>query len=154
MSPFPSYDYNVPIAPTMFTLEEEVPADVMRVDQVTREVGLAQGTMSDQETAAETVRQFFEALKAQDYDKAGNLLGGIPAAKMQELFGSMKVVQIVSIGDPQPQPIPGVGGFIVPCEVLMQDQAGNTYSHKYPGVAVRPVDERKQPNRWNIHGGI
>ena len=100
------------------------------------------------------MRQFFEALKVQDYDKAGSLWGGIAAAKMQQWFGKMKVIQIVSIGEPQPQPIPGVGGFIVPCEVQMQDEAGNTYNKKWERVAVRPVDERKQPDRWNIHGGI
>ena len=86
---------------------------------------------SDKEAAAETVRQFFEALKVQDYDKAGSLWGGISAAKMQQWFGKMKVIQIVSIGEPQPQPIPGVGGFIVPCEVQMQDEAGNTYNKKW-----------------------
>jgi hypothetical protein len=148
------YDYNVPIAAGMFTLDEEVPADVTRADQVTRDVGLAQGTLSDEEAAAETVRQFFEALKAQDYDKAGVLMGGVPAAKMQEWYGSMKVVQIISIGEPQPHSDPGVGGFIVPCEVLLQDQAGKTYSRPFPRVAVRPVNREKQPHRWNIHGGI
>jgi hypothetical protein len=62
-------DYDVPLAATMFTLDDEVPPGTMRVDQVTRDVGLPQGALSDQEAAAETVRQFFEALKARDYDK-------------------------------------------------------------------------------------
>ena len=77
--------------------------------------GWRRALLSDKEAAAETVRQFFEALKARDYDKAGSLMGGIPAAKTQQWFGKMNVVRVVSVGEPQPQPIPGVGGFIVPC---------------------------------------
>jgi hypothetical protein len=147
-------DYNVEIAPEMFALDDEVPADVMRVDQVVQVVGLAQGTMSDEEVAVETVRQFFEALKAGDYETAGLLMGGIPAEKIQEWFGRMKIVGIVSIGEPQPHSNPGVGGFVVPCKVEMENPDGTRFTKQYPGVCVRPVDVRMQPDRWNIHGGI
>jgi hypothetical protein len=149
-----NYDYNVPIAPEMFALEAEVPADVMRVDQVAQNVGLPQGTMTDAQVVVETVRQFFEALKAGDYDKAGVLLGGIPAQKMQELLGNMKVVRIVSIGEPKPQSIPGVGGYVVSCKVELANADGSTSIRDFPAVAVRPVDKNLQANRWNIHGGI
>ncbi len=146
-------DYNVPIDAAMFALEDEVPAEVIRVDQVTRDVGLAQGLLSGKEAAAETVRQFFEALKAQDYDKAGSMLGGIPGTNVQQWYGRMKVVG-VSVGEPQPHPDPGVGGFVVPCEVQIQDETGQIYTRPYPRIAVRPVDLEKQPDRWNIHGGV
>ena len=148
------HDYNVPIAATVFALDDEAPADVIRVDQVTRDVGLAQGTLSDAEAAAETVRQFFEALKVQDYDKAGSLWGGIPAENIQQWFGRMKVVRVVSVGEPEPFPNPAVGGFVVACKVELQDETGKTYSRNYPRLAVRPVDMQKQPDRWNIHGGM
>ncbi len=147
-------DYDVPIAAAMFTLDDEVPPGTMRVDQVTRDVGLAQGTLRNKQAAAETVRQFFEALKAQDYDKAGLLFGGIPAENVQKWFGRMKVIQVVSVGEPQPYPDPGVGGYVISCEVQIQDETGRTYNRTYPRIAVRPVDLRKQPDRWNIHGGI
>ena len=39
------YDYNVPIATTMFTLDNEVPADVIRVDQVHARRGAGQGAV-------------------------------------------------------------------------------------------------------------
>jgi hypothetical protein len=147
------HDYNAAVSPALFALEEEAPAEVIRVDQVARDVGLPQGTMSNAEAAAETVRQFFEAMKTQDYDKAGLMWGGIPAAAIQQQCGWMKVVRILSIGEPQPHPDPGVGGFIVPCEVLMEDQAGQTYTYRFTGICVRPVDLQKQPDRWYIHGG-
>ncbi len=149
-----NYDYNVPIAPEMFVLDDEVPADVMRVDQVTEAPGLPQGTMTDQQVVVETVRQFFEALKTSDYGKAGMLLGGIPAEKMKDLLGNLKVVRVVSIGEPQPQPIPGVGGFVVSCKVEVQNADGSTSIKDFPAVAVRPVDLNQHPDRWNIHGGI
>ncbi len=149
-----NYDYNVPIASEMFVLDDEVPAGATRVDQVSQDVGLAQGTMTDEQAVVETVRQFFEALKARDYDKAGMLLGGMPAPKMEELFGGMKIVGIVSIGEPKPQPIPGVGGFVVPCKVEVENADGSKSTREFPAVAVRPVDRNLQADRWNIHGGI
>jgi len=149
-----NYDYNVAIAPEMFVLDDEVPADVMRVDQVTAAVGLPQGTMTDEQVVVEVVRQFFEALKAGDYDKAGMLLGGIPAKDTQRLLGDIKVVRIVSIDEPKPHPIPGVGGFVVPCKVEVENADGSRSIKEYPGVGVRPVDLNRQADRWNIQGGI
>jgi hypothetical protein len=42
----------------------------------------------------------------------------------------------------------------VPCEIEFQDDTGKTYSRQYSHIAVRPVDMEKQPDRWNIHGGL
>jgi hypothetical protein len=149
-----NYDYNVEIAPEMFVLDDEVPADVMRVDQVTQAVGLAQGTLTDEQAVVETVRQFFEALKAGDYAKAGMMFGGIPAEKTKEFFGGMKVVAIVSIGEPKPFPNPAVGGYVVSCKVELEDADGSTSVREFSHIAVRPVDKNQYPDRWNIHGGI
>ncbi|RPJ39314.1 MAG: zf-HC2 domain-containing protein [Planctomycetaceae bacterium] len=149
-----NYDYNVPIAADMFVLDDEVPADVMRVDQVAQDVGLPQGNMTDEQVVVEVVRQFFEALKTGDYDKAGMLLGGLPAKDTQKLLGDLKVVGIVSIGEPKPHPIPGVGGFVVPCKVEVENPDGSKSIKEYSGVGVRPVDRNRQADRWNIHGGI
>ena len=60
----------------------------------------------------------------------------------------------VSVGEPEPFPIPGVGGFAVPCEIQIQGENGQVFNRSFPRVAVRPVDTDKQPDRWNIHGGI
>jgi len=148
------HDYNVPIDAKMFALDDEVPADVMRVDQVTAEVGLAQGDLTDEQVAVQVVRQFFEALIKRDYEKAGMLFGGVPASNMQQWYGKLNVVRIVSIDEPKPHPIPGVGGFVVPCEVELQAEDGTKSIWKPYGPAVRPVDLESQPHRWNLHGGI
>ena len=89
------YDYNQTIDAKMFTLDDEVPADVMRIDQTIQEVGLAQGNLSDEEIAVEVARQFFEALIAKDYAKAGKLLEGMPAEKIQQGFGDTKFLRII-----------------------------------------------------------
>jgi len=73
---------------------------------------------------------------------------------MQQLFGDLNVVRIVSIDKPKPHPIPGVGGFVVPCEVELQAKDGTKSTWKPYGPAVRPVDLESQPHRWNLHGGI
>jgi len=147
-------DYNITIDPEIFSLDDETPTDVIRVDQVSQAVGLAQGDLSDEEIAVEVVRQFFEALINKDYEKAGMLFGGIPAEKIQQWYGKINVVRIVSVDKPKPHPNPGVGGFVVPCEVELEDKDGNKSIWKPYGPAVRPVDPDFQPNKWNLHGGI
>jgi len=81
--------YNQPIDAKVFTLDE-VPADVIRIDQTTQEVGLEKGNLTDEEAATEVVRQFFEALIAKDYARAGQLLEGAPADLIQKQFGQIK----------------------------------------------------------------
>jgi hypothetical protein len=147
-----NHDYNIPIASEMFALEDEVPADVVRVDQVTQEVGLPQGTMSDEQAAMEVARLFFEAVKAADYGKAGTLCAGAPATYIQERFGGMKIVRVASIGQPAPYPEPRVGGFIVPCEVEVQSEDGSGLATRHISLSIRRGDVQAQPDRWNIHG--
>ena len=145
------YDYNQLIEAEMFTLDDEVPADVTRIDQTIQEIGLEQGKLTDKEIAVKVVREFYEALIAKDYAKAGQLYGGVPADKMRERWEKLNVVRIISIGEPIPHPTPGVGGFQVPCKIeIERDGAKSIYEPYGPGV--RPV--RGQPNRWNIHGGV
>jgi hypothetical protein len=141
-------DNDHPIAASVFAFD--LPKDVMLIDQTTQEIGLARGDMSEDEVAVELVRQFFEALIAEDYAKAGRLLEGIPADRMKETFGRVRWLRIVSLGKPFPQPIPGVGGLCVPYEVEIE--ADGVRSIKKFNAAVRPV--YNQPDRWTIHGGI
>ncbi len=145
------HDYNQVIDPRVFTLEDEIPADVMRVDQTTQEVGLAQGDLSDEEVAVEVVRQFFTALIAEDYAAAGQVLEGIPADKMQEMFGSIKVLRIISIGPAGPHPNPETKGLVVPSTVEVRKD-GQVSEWKLDRLGVRQV--YNQPGRWTIFGGI
>ena len=45
-------------------------------------------------------KEFFEALIAEDYAKAGLLMEGMPAEKMKEMFGRFKFQRIVEVGKP------------------------------------------------------
>ena len=142
--------YNQPIAPAVFALDD-VPADVTRIDQTTQEIGLEQGDLSDQEIAVQVVREFYEAVLAKDYAKAGRLFEGLPAARIEEMFRDLKIVRIVSIGAPQPNPTPGVGGFLVPCQLEIETNGVKSIYTPW-GPGVRPV--YNQPSRWAIHGGV
>ncbi|MBA7645654.1 hypothetical protein ES703_53412 [subsurface metagenome] len=141
------YDYNQPIEEKMFTLEQ-VPDDAMRIDQVTREVGLARGNLSDEEIAVEVIRQFLEALIARDYAKASKLYQGIPVEFLQKQLGKKKFVRIVSIGKPTPSDRPN--SLRVPCKYEIEVDGVKSVVQSYP--YVRPVFG--QPDRWTIDGGI
>jgi len=144
------YDYNQRIEPEMFTLDN-LPVDIMRIDQTTQEVGLVQGALSNEEIAVEVARQFFEALITKDYDKAGKLLEGIPGGRMQQMFGNIKVLRIISIGSAAPHPIPETQGLVVPCTVEIEKD-GNISEWRLDRLGVRQVFN--QPGRWTIFGGI
>lgn len=145
------FDYNQQITPEMFTLDDEVPADVMKVDQTIKEVGLVQGNMSDKEVAVEVARQFFEALIAEDYNKAGQLFEGVPAEALKEGFAGWRFLKIISIGPAKPHPTPATGGLVVPCTVEIETE-GKVTQHTFDRLGVRQVFN--QPGRWTIFGGI
>jgi hypothetical protein len=134
----------------MFNLDKEIPADVTVVDQ-TKEIGLAQGNLSNDEIAVEVVRQFFEALIARDYAKAGKMYEGIPADAMEKAFGRIKCIRIVSLGKVLPHPMPETEGVIVPCTVEVEEN-GKIREMKFDQIGVRQV--YTQPGRWTIFGGI
>ncbi len=142
-------DYNQEIEAKMFVLD--VPADAMRIDQTAQEVGLLQGDLSNDQIALEVVRQFFEALMVRDYGKAGTLMEGIPADRMQQGFGHMKVLRIISVGPVAPHPKPETKGVIVLCTVEIEKD-GKVSEWKLEQLGVRQVFN--QPGRWTIFGGI
>jgi len=143
-------NYNQPIDPNMFNLDE-APSDLERIDYTTQEIGLIQRNLTDSEIAVKCVRQFYEALIAKDYVKAGQIYGGASAAKMQERWENIDVLRIISISDPIPHPYPGVGGFQVHCEIEIEKDGIKSVLKPY-GPGVRRVPGRA--HRWNIHGGV
>lgn len=143
------HDYNQPIAAEMFMLEDEIPADALRIDQTTQEVGLTQGNLTDNEIAVEVVRQFLEALIARDYAKAGRLFSGTPAERMEKAYGQIRFIRIISIGEPAPHSV--TGGLYVPCTVEIEENGEISQwqpEHSY----VRQV--HGQAGRWEIIGGF
>lgn len=148
------FDYNVPIKDSMFTLKDEVPADVTVVDQLNQLIGIPQGNLTDEQAAVETVRQFFQALIDKDYRKAGLIYSGISEAKAKEHFGKQNVTSILSIGKPTPLPMCGEHSFRVPCELEITQPDGSKTTWKPYGPAVRSGEDEQHPDRWIIHGGI
>lgn len=144
------YDYNQPIDPKMFVLDDEVPADAMRIDQTTTVVGLLQGDLSNDEIVAKVAKEFFEALIEKDYAKAGLIMEGMPADRMKKFFGKIDFQKIVSIGEVSAHRNPATKGYTVPVEVKLTAE-GKTATQKFnPGI--RPV--YNNPDRWTIFGGI
>ena len=142
------YDYNIPIDSKMFTLDN-IPDDAIRIDQVSQEVGLAQGGLSDKDIAKEVIRQFLEALIERDYARAGRLFSGTPAERMEKTYGQIRFIRIISIGEPVPKP--QMGGLYVPCTVEIEENGEISQwqpKHSY----VRQV--HGQPDRWEITGGF
>lgn len=111
-------DYNKEIDPKVFNLD--LPKDVVTSNQISRKPGLVKGNLTDEQIATKLAREFFEALIAEDYDKAGLLLGGgVPAEKMKEMFGSYKYLRIVEMEKPKPGPNPDIYAFSVPVKIEM-----------------------------------
>ncbi len=144
---FEYLEYNEPIDPETFVLNAS--GDATLVDQTVQEIGIAQGNLSDNEIAVKVVREFFEALIAKDYAKAGQLYEGMPASKVEESFSRLNIVRIVSIGEPTPYALNQ--SLRVPCKVEVESD-GKTSIMEPHGPFVRQVYQ--QPGRWDICGGI
>jgi hypothetical protein len=141
-------DYNNPTGPEVFTFKPR--ADAIIIDETTQVIGLAKGDLSDKEIAVKVVREFFEALIAKDYAKAGMLFGGIPASFFEKRMENVKFLRIVSIGEPIPGP-EGTGSLKVPCKIEIETDGKKSIMEPY-GPFVRPV--HSQRDRWAISGGI
>jgi hypothetical protein len=139
-------DYDA-VSDEMFTLN--LPEGIEYVDQTTQEVGLVKGSLTDNEIAQKVAREFFEALIAKDYAKAGRLLEGTSAETIQNGLGKMNFVRIVSIGDPTP--FAASQSLRVPCTLEVEVE-GQVQEWSPYGPFVRQV--YGQPDRWSICGGI
>jgi hypothetical protein len=95
-------EYNKEIDPKIFQLD--LPKDVLSIDQIKRKPGLVKGDLSNEQIATKVVREFFEALIAKDYEKAGLILGGTPAERMKEMFARFKFFRVVEMGKPTSDP--------------------------------------------------
>ena len=146
-------DYNVPIEDKMFELQDQLPADVTVADQLNQVIGVPQGNMTDEQAAAETVQQFFQALVDKDYRKAGLIYGGEIESNFKKQFGAFTVARIISVGPAEAQTNWVKRGFRVPCKVEIVQPDGHK-SVAEPSPYVRPGDDEAHPDRWNITGGV
>jgi len=137
-------EYNEAMDPKLFVAD--FPKGAILVDQVTQEVGMAQGDMTEKEVAAEVVRQAMEAWAQEDYTKAGKLFGGVPPKWFTE-FDDLRPVRIISIGPATPMPGSGNKVLAVPCTIEIEDN-GRKSPVTLTGVTVHPLGT--QPSRWTI----
>ena len=136
-------EYNQTIDPNMFS--PNFPEDTLTLDQVSQEVGMTQGQMTDEEVAIIIVSEALEAWAAADYAKAGKLFGGAPTELLTELYGHLRPVNAISVGQPllieyrKPW-------FEVPCiyEVVRDGQIKTIE----PTLNALAVDG--QPGRWYV----
>ena len=93
-------EYNQPVDANTFSLK--LPESTITIDQVTQEVGMAQGDMSDEQVASRLVLEALEAWASGDYAKAGILFGGAPPELLTERFGHLQPVSVALFGQPVP----------------------------------------------------
>jgi hypothetical protein len=145
-------EYNIPIDEKMFSLRDEVPKDVRIADRLNQICGVAQGDMTDEQAAAETIRQYLQALIDKDYKKAGLICCGMLEEYAKKDFGWCDVNAILSIGPPIPQPEWRKHGFQVPFELEIVTSDGRKAAYKFSQY-VSPEDDEMHPDRWNITSG-
>ena len=142
-------DYNQPIDQTMFTLTGDVPADAQVADVTDVEAGLLQGDMTDEQVAVEITRQFFEAVIAKNYYRAGQLYLVAPDFLVEKSFMGANMVKIISLGAAHPDPNPDSDSMICSCKALAEF-GGQYYDVDAWKVKVQRVDE--DTNCWLITG--
>jgi hypothetical protein len=125
-----------------------LPRDVITIDQIHEKIGLTKGNLTDAEIATKVVREFFEALIAEDYKKAGMIYSGMPAEKMKEGFGRVKFLRIVEVAKPAPHS--KTRSLQVPVKVEWEVEGKKDVRSFSP--FVRAV--HGQPDRGEIIGGI
>jgi len=145
---FTFLDHNELIDPRVFKLE--VPEEVVRLDWITSEIGLAQGSMTGQEVAVELARQFFAAMIGGDYATAGRLYAGIPAEVLERAYAESRFVRIVAIGPANDDGTTESPRMVVPCRVELEID-GKPVTKDFT-LRINPVKGR--PGRWMIDGGI
>jgi hypothetical protein len=142
-------DYNKEIDPQVFQLD--LPKDVTVIDQINQTIGLERGDLTEIEIATKVAKEFFEALIAEDYAKAGLLLEGMPAEKMKQMFGGFRFQRIVEVGKPVAGVHPDRTALQVPITVEYRDGESKAQQRKFTPF-IRPV--YGHPDRWGICGGI
>ncbi|MHC4371990.1 MAG: hypothetical protein ACYSW8_30665 [Planctomycetota bacterium] len=136
-------EYNETIDPRLF--DPKLPEDTLVMDQITQEVGMAQGDMSNEEVAVKIVREALEAWAKGDFAKAGKLCGGAPRRMLAEAYAHVRPVRIISIGQPEKIHV-ATPRFWVPCEYeIKRDGKLEITNQKFAALTVNG-----RPGRWYV----
>ncbi len=142
-------DYNKPIDPKVF--QPELPTNLTVLDWISRTPGLLKGDLTEDEIVKKVVREFFEALIAGDYDKAGVIYEAMPGKKLKDDFGEMKFLRIIEIGKPAPSWLFWLNkALLVPVKVEIEIKGRRQVRDYTPFVRA----EHGQPDRRVLCGGI
>ncbi len=141
------FDYNQQIDPERFSLDRELPENVIMIDQSDKEVGLAQGDMTDEEIAAEVTLQFLQAGIVKDFNKVGQLFYGVPSFLIEKL-SSGNMLKIISVGPVHADPDPDSNVMTCPCKAL--GEFNEQYYEYDMKIYVMPVSGQR--GRWMICG--
>ena len=146
------FDYNQEFDPAMFSLEGEIPADALVFDMTDVEAGLLQGDMTDEEAVNEIVRQFFEAVVAKNFTRAGQLYLAAPDFLVEQAFIGANLLDIISVGPAQPKTDPDSKAFLCPCKMFVEFE-GQYYEL---GVVMKAeqIGTENEPRRWLMTGFI
>jgi Carboxypeptidase regulatory-like domain len=136
-------EYNETMDSRLF--EPDFPEETILMDQVTQEVGMAQGDMTDEEVAVEILRQALDAWAQGDYAKAGKLCGGAPKEMLAEHCAHVRPVRTISIG--QPERAEHMPRFRVPCQYEVERNGQTQIVDTEVGVFA--VNGR--PGRWYVY---
>ena len=137
-------EYNKPLDPRLF--KPNFPEDTVVINQLSREVGMAQGNLDIEDVASEILRRALEAWAADDYNTAGLLFGGTPKEFFTER-AFLKPAGDIDIGEPVFDPIePGRPRFRVNCRYTTEQEGQQTTVNKRYWVTT----VGGQPGRWYI----
>ena len=141
------FDYDQHIESKMFDINEELPKNVIMIDQSDKEVGLAQGNMTNEEIAVELSKQFLQASIARDFNKLGQLYLGVPGFIIERFFGG-NMLKIISVGPVHADSDPDSNKMMCASKSLCE--SGGQYYESNTEFQVTPVSG--QPGRWMICG--
>jgi hypothetical protein len=113
-------DYNVEIDPSMFTLDGDVSPDAKVVDMSGVRIGMFQGDMTDEEVVTKITKEFFGAVIAEDFDRAGQLYLGAPGSLIEHAFDDVNAIRILSVGEPHVPSNPDSNMMRSSCKVLAE----------------------------------
>jgi len=140
------FDYNQKIDPERFSLDPELPENVIMIDQSDKEVGLAQGDMTDEEIAKEVTLQVLQAFIARDFSRAGQLFWGVPGFFIEKALSQNVLKRIISVGPVHRDPDPDSNLMMCSCKLIVE--VGGQYYEMDMKMYAVPVSG--QPGRWMI----
>ena len=133
--------YDEPFKEGIFDLENEVGEDVNVINLMTLDIGLefTELGLTEEQMAVNTVRAFFEALIAKDYNEVSRLRGMPEKMRAEFIKGlekmNLNVIEIISMGEPHP-PTRSWGVMTVPCTVAVEIN-GQRIEKKLENVPVK-----------------